>query len=141
MAILSQYQQATINSGVTYLTIPASGSTAATPFDCQGAPPLGFVTPTNWVACSITFAALPYLLPFVVYAASYPANDQLATIYDESDSATTYIITTGTGYGFYRLPPTLFNGVRYLNFQTSVSQTTAANVNLILTPLWQGIHN
>lgn len=131
-----------INTGNTFLTIPVNGTTAPIPFDCMAVAPLGFVTPSDWVASTLTFFALPYLLGGIDYSSTgnIPANNQLAPIYDETDTGTPYQLVTRAGYGYYRLSPPLFNSVRYINITSSVNQTvTPKNVYLILPPIFQSL--
>lgn len=138
---INKYQIALVDTGTTNLIINSSGNTtAAAPFDCRATPPLNFVTPSGWLAATVTFQVLPYQLPGVIYN-NGPSNAQLAPVYDETDTGAIYAMITGAGYGYYRLPPTLFNGVRFINITSSVAQTAQPAVSLVLTPLWQGIHS
>src|SRR5579872_697277 len=111
MADFSRYNTvAQINTGNTFLAFPASSNSALVPFDCQTVAPFGFVTPTAWLASTVTFIALPYLLTNnTQYVNGIPTNSQLAPVYDETDTGTLYQIVTQSGLGYYRLPPTLFN--------------------------------
>jgi len=141
MTTLDKYQIALVDTGNTNLVIDTDGNTtAAAPFDCRATPPLNFVTPSNWLTATVSFKVLPYELPGVVYSGS-PTNAQLAPVYDETDQGILYEILTQSGYGYYRLPPTLFNGVRYINITSSAAQNANPIVSLVLTPLWQGIHS
>ncbi len=130
-----------INTGDTFLTIPAGQTTAASAFDCVNAPPLALVTPLGWLASNLTFQVLPFLLPGVNYTNNLPANNQLAPVGSLAGDGTLYTIITGADYGFYGLPPALFGMIRYINIISSVTQTSAQAVSLVLTPLWQGIHS
>jgi hypothetical protein len=141
MTTLDKYQIALVDTGDTVLQFPVNGFTADTAFDCRATPPLTFVTPSNWLAATVTFSALPFLLKGVNYLDNAPANAQLAPVYDETGTGVVYAVVTQNGYGFYSLPPTLFNSVRYINITSSVIQTAGPTVTLALTPLWQGIHS
>ncbi len=123
---------ATDNTGQAILIIPTGQTTAIAPFNCQNMPPLGFRTPTGWTACDVTFQ--------VMEANDLtPANGDLAPIYDETDAGVAYKITTLANAGYYRLPPTLFNSVQWLNLTCSTDQlTTDKTVSLILAPVFQG---
>jgi hypothetical protein len=98
------------------------------------------VTPSNWLAATVTFRVLPYLLKGESYLNNEPTSNQLAWVYAEAGEGVLYSIITQAGLGFYAVPPTLFNGVRYINMVSSAAQTNAPQVSLVLTPLWQGVH-
>lgn len=130
------FQNAYINTGDTVLIIPDNGTTAASPFDCKSTPPLAFITPPTWLACDVTVKVLSDL------GLSVTSNSQLVTMYDTSNTPTALTIATAAGSGYYYLNPVLFNAIRYINLTSSVSQTAGPNtINLVLTPLWQGIHH
>jgi hypothetical protein len=152
MPSIDKYAGATVDTGDTVLIFPAGGRTAAGAFDCRGVPPLGLVTPSNWLACTLTFKALPFLLHGVPYdtvtidtvngpkSAVMPSNAQLAPVKSELNDGTDYSVITTDGYGYYYLPAHIYSGVKYLNIVSSVDQTNAPVVSLILSPVWQGIH-
>lgn len=133
---LDKYQIAQVDTGTTILVIPNNALTAVSPFDCKGVPPFGFLTPSTWLASTVTFKVLPPL------GAVNVTNSSLAPIYDRTNTGVVYAVVTQAGLGYYPLDPTIFNSIRYINLISSISQTGGdAIINLVLSPLWQGIHN
>lgn len=133
---LNKYQIAQVDTGKTFLVIPNNAVTAVTPFDCEAVPPFAFLTPSNWLAGTVTFSVLPAM------GTQGVTNASLAPVYDRTNTGTLYGVVTLAGAGFYPLDPTIFNSIRYININSSVSQSSGdAIVNLILSPVWQGVHN
>lgn len=117
----------------TAVTISAGGTTS-TIMDCAGVAPRGVIIPTGWSSVNISFNVGREL------------SDQ-----SDPSSAILYPLHNPDGTGLYTvatvenewLPfiPYYFDTVRYIQIVSASTQTDQQILNILMMPLYQGIHN
>ncbi len=130
----SQFTFVGVTSGSgTSITIAASGTTS-TIMDCAGVAPRGIIIPSTWTSANISFNVGREL--------SNQADPTSAILYPLYSPDGTGIFTVAmVPSSWVAFVPYYFDSVRYIQIVSSIPQVSTTTLDILMMPLYQGIHN
>ncbi len=121
------YKVSTVtNPAETQLVIPSSAD-ASPIFDCGGTIPGGLILPSTFTSSTISFSVSKY---------GFAGTFSTLTNFDGS----AYSIA-GAASKWIPLIPSLFAGVNYFILNFGTTQSSGGDIDVVLLPLWQGVHS
>lgn len=111
--------------------IIGSGDSVTTEyFDCGGMQLRGVLLPENWNSCNISFNV-----------SSVPESDTKFKSYKLTDATGTEVSIPSDAEQWIAILPYLTDAVPYLQIECDGAQADDVVIQLILEPIYQGIHN
>jgi hypothetical protein len=107
----------------------ANGDSNSSFFDCGGMQLRGILLPANWTPCVIT-----------LNVAQYPETDTKFQSYTLCDTTGTIVSIASDASQWLALLPYLTDAPPYIQISCDTPQADDVTVQLILEPIYQGIH-
>jgi len=126
MANINDYKVAIVNNlNQINLTIQA-GDDLSEVFTCGGTSPLALILPSNFTTSNLVFLA--------------GLTPDISTFAPISNFDGTALAVAGAATQWLPLLPSMFNCVPYFALQTTATQVSTVNIQVVLAPIFQGIH-
>lgn len=121
----NQYKRTIYYSQLTVL----NGNTDSDIISCGGMQAIALDFPSNWTACNISF-----------YKSQFPFTDLNFQLYNIKNIDGSVLSIPTNALDSLPLVPYLFIGAGYLQIVCDAPQAVDAIVNLVLQPIFQGVH-
>ncbi len=116
----------TSSDASTVITVAATG-TVSTILNCDGYSPVALYTPSNFIACNLTFQVQKAIL-------------NKTGLYAQTDQTGTVVTVAAAPSQRIPLDPSIFNSVLFLQLTCSVAQSSGAvNIDFDLAPIFSSI--